>query len=64
MKGTQNGGSPQDDLLEKSVGNKSFLKFNFKKLFLYFFSEDVQFRKYGYPPDTGWKDSKHLHIAI
>ncbi len=30
--GTQNGGNPQDDLLEKSVENKSFLKLNFTKL--------------------------------
>ena len=31
-KGTQNDGNPQDGLLEKSVENKSGLKFNFKKL--------------------------------
>ena len=32
VKGTQNGGNPEDDLLEKSVENKSCLKLNFKQL--------------------------------
>ena len=31
-KNTLLGGNPEDGLLEKSVENKSFLKFNFKKL--------------------------------
>ena len=32
VKGTPKDGNPQDGLLEKSVENKSCLKFNFKKL--------------------------------
>ncbi len=44
QKGTQNGGNPQDGLLEKIKKNKSFLNINFNKLRFYTLFSSISFK--------------------